>query len=71
MKGNEGYWGGGISIITQNFPKSLQYFSIHFNPPFPKQALNKARSAAGQAIKSLHPYENTCVDCAEIPSDTA
>jgi hypothetical protein len=22
MKGNEGHWGGGISIITQNFPKS-------------------------------------------------
>jgi hypothetical protein len=22
MKGNGGYWGGGISIISQNFPKS-------------------------------------------------
>jgi hypothetical protein len=22
MTGNEGYWGGGISIISQNFPKS-------------------------------------------------
>jgi hypothetical protein len=22
MNGNEGYWGGGISIISQNFPKS-------------------------------------------------
>jgi hypothetical protein len=22
MKGKEGHWGGGISIITQNFPKS-------------------------------------------------
>jgi hypothetical protein len=29
MKGNEGYWGGGISIITQNFPKSP---SILFPP---------------------------------------
>jgi hypothetical protein len=29
MKGNEGYWGGGISIITQNFPKSP---SILFHP---------------------------------------
>jgi hypothetical protein len=37
MTGNEGYWGGGISIISQNFPKSP---SIHLNPPFPKQALS-------------------------------
>jgi hypothetical protein len=29
MKWNEGYWGGGISIITQNFPKSP---SILFHP---------------------------------------
>jgi hypothetical protein len=29
MKGNEGYWGGGISIISQNFPKSS---SILFHP---------------------------------------
>jgi hypothetical protein len=29
MKGNEGYWGVGISIITQNFPKSP---SILFHP---------------------------------------
>jgi hypothetical protein len=29
MNGNEGYWGGGISIISQNFPKSL---SILFHP---------------------------------------
>jgi hypothetical protein len=29
MKGNEGYWGGGIFIITQNFPKSP---SILFHP---------------------------------------
>jgi hypothetical protein len=29
MKGNEGYWGGGISIISQNFPKSP---SILFHP---------------------------------------
>jgi hypothetical protein len=29
MNGNEGYWGGGISIISQNFPKSP---SILFHP---------------------------------------
>jgi hypothetical protein len=29
MKGNEEHWGGGISIITQNFPKSP---SILFHP---------------------------------------
>jgi hypothetical protein len=29
MKGNEGYWGGGISITSQNFPKSP---SILFHP---------------------------------------
>jgi hypothetical protein len=29
MKENEGYWGGGISIISQNFPKS---HSILFHP---------------------------------------
>jgi hypothetical protein len=29
MNGNEGYWGGGISIISQNFPKSP---SILFYP---------------------------------------
>jgi hypothetical protein len=29
MKGNEGHWGGGISIISQNFPKSP---SILFYP---------------------------------------
>jgi hypothetical protein len=29
MKRNEVYWGGGISIITQNFPKSP---SILFHP---------------------------------------
>jgi hypothetical protein len=29
MNDNEGYWGGGISIISQNFPKSL---SILFHP---------------------------------------
>jgi hypothetical protein len=29
MSGNEGYWGGGISIISQNFPKSP---SILFHP---------------------------------------
>jgi hypothetical protein len=29
MKGNEGHWGGGISIISQNFPKSP---SILFHP---------------------------------------
>jgi hypothetical protein len=37
MKGNEGHWGGGISIISQNFSKSP---SILLNPPFPKQALS-------------------------------
>jgi hypothetical protein len=36
MNENEGYWGGGISIISQNFPKSPY---IHLIPPFPKQAL--------------------------------
>jgi hypothetical protein len=30
MKGNEGHWGGGIFIITQNFSKSA---SILFHPP--------------------------------------
>jgi hypothetical protein len=29
MNENEGYWGGGISIISQNFPKSP---SILFHP---------------------------------------
>jgi hypothetical protein len=29
MNGNKGYWGGGISIISQNFPKS---HSILFHP---------------------------------------
>jgi hypothetical protein len=29
MNGNEGHWGGGISIISQNFPKSP---SILFHP---------------------------------------
>jgi hypothetical protein len=29
MKGNEGHWGGGIFIISQNFPKSP---SILFHP---------------------------------------
>jgi hypothetical protein len=29
MKGDEGHWGGEISIISQNFPKSL---SILFHP---------------------------------------
>jgi hypothetical protein len=29
MNENEGYWGGGISIISQNFPKSP---SIIFHP---------------------------------------
>jgi hypothetical protein len=29
MNGNEGYWGVGISIISQNFPKSP---SILFHP---------------------------------------
>jgi hypothetical protein len=29
MNENEGYWGGGISIISQNFPKSP---SIFFHP---------------------------------------
>jgi hypothetical protein len=29
MKGNEGHWGGGISIISQNFSKSP---SILFHP---------------------------------------
>jgi hypothetical protein len=29
MKGNEGHWGGEISIISQNFSKSP---SILFNP---------------------------------------
>jgi hypothetical protein len=29
MKGNEGHWGGEISIISQNFPKST---SILFHP---------------------------------------
>jgi hypothetical protein len=33
MKGNEGYWGRGISIITQNFSKSP---SIQLIPLFPK-----------------------------------
>jgi hypothetical protein len=36
MKGNEGHWGGGISIISQNFPKSP---SILFHPLIPKQDL--------------------------------
>jgi hypothetical protein len=38
--GNEGCWGGGISIISQNFPKSPSIPSIHLNPPSPKQALS-------------------------------
>jgi hypothetical protein len=29
MNGNEGHWGGGISTISQNFPKSS---SILFHP---------------------------------------
>jgi hypothetical protein len=29
MNGNEGHWGGGISTISQNFPKST---SILFHP---------------------------------------
>jgi hypothetical protein len=40
MKGNEGHWGGEISIISQNSQNPLQSSSIHLNPPFPKQALN-------------------------------
>jgi hypothetical protein len=39
MNGNEVHWGGGISTISQNFPKSLQSFSIHLNPSFLKQVL--------------------------------
>jgi hypothetical protein len=38
MNENGGYWGGGISIISQNFPKSP---SIYLIPPFPKQALKQ------------------------------
>jgi hypothetical protein len=38
MNGNEGYWGGGISIITQIFPKSPSIL-FHPLPPSPKQAL--------------------------------
>jgi hypothetical protein len=30
MNENKGYWGGGISIISQNFSKSP---SIFFHPP--------------------------------------
>jgi hypothetical protein len=39
MKGNEGYRGGEISIISQNFSKSPSILFHHLNPPFPKQAL--------------------------------
>jgi hypothetical protein len=41
MKGDEGHWGGEISIISQNFQNLLQYSSIHLNPTFPKQALKQ------------------------------
>jgi hypothetical protein len=37
MNGNEGHWGGGISIISQNFPKSPSILFYPLNPPFPKQ----------------------------------
>jgi hypothetical protein len=36
---NEGYWGGGIFIISQNFSKSHSILFHPLNPPFPKQAL--------------------------------
>jgi hypothetical protein len=47
MTGNEGHWGGGISTISQKFPKSPSSSSIHLNPPFPKQALIWNLSAKG------------------------
>jgi hypothetical protein len=35
MNGNEGYWGGEISIISQNISQNpLQSSSIHLIPPF-------------------------------------
>jgi hypothetical protein len=57
MKDNERHWGGEISIISQNFPKSPSILYIHLNPPFPKQgrtvpAVNE-RAARGADVEVL------------------
>jgi hypothetical protein len=44
MNGNEGYWGGGISIISQNFPKSP---SILFHPLDSSISLRDCREIVG------------------------
>jgi hypothetical protein len=41
MKGNEGHWGGEISIISQNFSKCTSILFHPLNPPFPKQGLTE------------------------------
>jgi hypothetical protein len=67
MNRNEGYWGGGIFIISQNFPKSL---SILFNPLdssvsqtspkgeylTPREA-STATKGGREAYKGLHSFD--------------
>jgi hypothetical protein len=48
MNGNEGHWGGGISIISQNFPKSP---SILFRPL--ESSISK-KALKGHGLSSPH-----------------
>jgi hypothetical protein len=66
IKGNEWHWGGGISIINQNFSKSPQSSSIHLNPPFPKQTLRGTRVAL-----PLHLPPDTCTPVKSMVSNFA
>jgi hypothetical protein len=58
MNENEGYWGGGISIISKNFPKSpsilfhpLDSSISQTNPQGVKQRIQVARGLARETGK--------------------
>jgi hypothetical protein len=46
MNRNEGHWGGEISTISQDFPKSPSIL-FHPLPPFPKQVFMGIVGGAG------------------------
>jgi hypothetical protein len=50
MNGNEGHWGGGISIISQKFPKSPL---ILYHPP--ESSISQTSPLGGDLPGSAHP----------------
>jgi hypothetical protein len=57
MKGNEGHWGGEISILSQNFPKSpsilIHPLESSISQTSPTREFKKTLKPTNQTAKTL------------------